>query len=273
MAATPTFSRSGAWEFRADRRASAARRWPVQARSRPRPDQHAPGPDPDLRRQRAMRSTRPGNLGTGKRYFATLTIDAPLGRLWKGLRAKFNGTLQRTRVDDPISGKPRKFSGFLPRLAVGRSSVRRDAGAFSYGFDDQRQPALHLLPHRRVRHELQPRRLHDRLRRISPEPAETRSRFDVDNVLNTHAARDRLLFFPNRAECRTTSSMSSAIVTVTAAFGLTLKQSFGGRRGGEVGWSAAKSAATSPDKRGIFTWASLPSCRSTGRIRSTSISS
>ncbi len=56
----------------------------------------------------------PGNLGTGRRSFASITIDAPLGRFWKGLRAKFTGTLQRTRVDDPISGDPRKFSGFFP---------------------------------------------------------------------------------------------------------------------------------------------------------------
>jgi hypothetical protein len=56
----------------------------------------------------------PGNLGTGKHYFATLTVDAPLNFVWKGLRAKFNGTLQRSRVDDPISGDPRKFSGFYP---------------------------------------------------------------------------------------------------------------------------------------------------------------
>ena len=46
----------------------------------------------------------PGNIGTGKQAFATLTVDAPLGKLWKGLRVKFNGTIQRTRVDDPISG-------------------------------------------------------------------------------------------------------------------------------------------------------------------------
>src|SRR4029453_11748916 len=56
----------------------------------------------------------PGNLGTGKRSFAELTVDAPLGKLWSGLRAKFTGTIQRSRVEDPISGEKRSFSGYFP---------------------------------------------------------------------------------------------------------------------------------------------------------------
>ncbi len=81
----------------------------------------------------------PGNIGTGKQSFATLTVDAPLGKLWKGLRVKFNGTVQRTRVDDPINGKPRKFSGFFPAWQW-NLDVRRDNGSWSYGlstFDQQ----------------------------------------------------------------------------------------------------------------------------------------
>ena len=75
----------------------------------------------------------PGNIGNGKQAFATLTVDAPLGKLWKGLRVKFNGTVQRTRVDDPISGEPRNFSGFFPNWQW-NLDVRRDNGAWSYGF-------------------------------------------------------------------------------------------------------------------------------------------
>ena len=39
----------------------------------------------------------PGNLGTGKRYFALADCRCSARRFWKGLRAKFTGTLQRTR--------------------------------------------------------------------------------------------------------------------------------------------------------------------------------
>ena len=82
----------------------------------------------------------PGNLGTGRRSFASLTLDAPLGMLWNGLRAKFTGTIQRTRVEDPISGEQRSWSGFFPDWQW-NLSLRRDNGAFSYGielFDQKR---------------------------------------------------------------------------------------------------------------------------------------
>jgi hypothetical protein len=75
----------------------------------------------------------PGNIGTGKHLFATLNIDAPLGRFWKGLRVKFNGTVRRTRVEDPIDGEKRNFSDFYPNWQW-NLDVRRDSGPLSYGF-------------------------------------------------------------------------------------------------------------------------------------------
>jgi hypothetical protein len=166
----------------------------------------------------------PGNLGTGKRYFASLTLDAPLGKLWKGLRAKFTGTLQRTRVDDPITGKPRKFSGFFPDWQWDLT-VRRDAGKLSYGFeifDNQRftffrtdefdtnfngAPGWNAFIEYRL-------------------TGKTSLTLDVDHVFGK---RDRLLFFPNRA------TPESSIHEFRErdrhlSVGLTLKQSFG--RGG-----------------------------------------
>ena len=86
--------------------------------------------DDDGQRVRAARAiSAPANA-----ISRSLTLDAPLGRLWKGLRAKFTGTLQRTRVEDPISGQPRKWSGFFPDWQWDLN-VRRDAGTFSYGFE------------------------------------------------------------------------------------------------------------------------------------------
>ena len=75
----------------------------------------------------------PGNIGTGKHAFAKLTVDAPLGMLWSGLRVKADATIRRTRVKDPISGRMRNFSDFFPNWEW-NLDVRRDAGAFSYGF-------------------------------------------------------------------------------------------------------------------------------------------
>jgi hypothetical protein len=74
----------------------------------------------------------PGNLGTGRRYFADLTLDAPLDRLWKGLRIRAHGQLQRTRVKDPLSGQVRNFSDYFPDWQWD-VDLRRDAGKFAYG--------------------------------------------------------------------------------------------------------------------------------------------
>ena len=75
----------------------------------------------------------PGNIGTGRRYFADLTVDAPLDHLWKGLRVRAHAMVQRTRVKDPVWGKMRNFSDFFPDWSWD-VNVRRDAGKWAYGF-------------------------------------------------------------------------------------------------------------------------------------------
>ena len=167
----------------------------------------------------------PGNLGTGKRSFAELTVDAPLSRLWSGLRAKLTGTLQRTRVEDPISGEMRNFSGYFPTWEW-RIDVRRDAGKFSYGFvvndykrftfyrTDEFDTNFNGGPYGTAFFEYRP----------TPRTSLT---LDIDNAFATSGNRNRLLFRPNRAapeeiidELRERNRHRS--------FGLTLKQSFGG---------------------------------------------
>jgi hypothetical protein len=167
----------------------------------------------------------PGNIGTGKRAFATLTLDAPLSRIWNGLRIKFDGTLQRTRVDDPITGDPRKFSGFFPAWQW-NVDVRRDIGKWSYGFnvgDNQRftfyrtdefDTNFNGGPYGTAFVEYRP-------------TARTAISFNVDNAFETSGNRERILFSPNRAtpedivhELRERNRHISV--------GLTLKQSFGG---------------------------------------------
>ncbi|MFL6783321.1 MAG: TonB-dependent receptor plug domain-containing protein [Sphingomicrobium sp.] len=137
----------------------------------------------------------PGNLGTGRRSFASLTLDAPLGMVWKGLRAKLTGTIQRTRVEDPISGDQRKWSGFFPTWQWDLT-VRRDAGPFSYGFEvfdnarttffrtDEFDTNFNGAPAWNAFIEYRPS-----------------SRMSVTlNADHTFGKRRRLLFFPNRAE-------------------------------------------------------------------------
>ena len=170
----------------------------------------------------------PGNLGTGKRWFASLTLDAPLGMLWKGLRAKLTGTVQRTRVEDPISGEQRNWSGFFPEWQWDLT-VRRDAGSLSYGFEvfdnqhitffrtDEFDTNFNGAPGWNAFVEYRP-------------SARTSLTLDVNHVFGK---RNRLLFRPNRAE-------PSLIINEFRerdqhiSIGLTLKQTFGGGGGTKV---------------------------------------
>ena len=170
----------------------------------------------------------PGNLGTGRRYFASLTLDAPLAMLWKGLRAKLTGTIQRTRVEDPISGDKRNWSGFFPTWQWDLT-VRRDSGPLSYGFEvfDQRRTTFFRTdefdsnfngaPGWNAFVEYRP-------------AANTSVTFNVDHVFGK---RNRLLFRPNRAD-------PSLIINEFRerdqhiSVGLTLKQTFGSGGGAKV---------------------------------------
>ena len=167
----------------------------------------------------------PGNLGTGKRYFAALTVDAPLDRLWAGLRAKFTGTYQRTRVEDPIDHKMRRWSNFFPDWQW-QLDLRRDRGPFSYGlslFDNQRWTTYRtdgfdtnfnggVFGTAFVEYRPLPR---------------TSITLDIDNALNSTGNLDRLIFFPNRSEPKTVTREFRERNN-HLAFQITLKQSFGG---------------------------------------------
>ncbi|HEX6740166.1 MAG TPA: TonB-dependent receptor [Sphingomicrobium sp.] len=170
----------------------------------------------------------PGNLGKGKRSFATLTVDAPLGRLWKGLRVNFTGTVQRTRVEDPISGRQRNWSGFFPDWQWDLT-VRRDNGPFSYGFEvfDQKHTTFF--------------RTDEFDTNFNGAPAwnafiEYRPSGRTSVTLNadhTFGKRRRLLFFPNRAEPGLAlNEFRERDRHLT--FGITVKQTFGSGGGTKV---------------------------------------
>ena len=175
----------------------------------------------------------PGNLGTGKRYFATLTLDAPLGKIGlKGLRVKVDGTLQRTRVDDPITGDPRNWSDFFPEWQW-NVDVRHDIGKWSYGFvvSDRQRFTFYRTdefdvnfnggPYGTAFVEYRPRN-------------GTTITLDLDNAFDTSGNRQRLIFRPDRAHPNTiTDEFRERNRHLN--FGLTLKQTFGGSGGGSDG--------------------------------------
>lgn len=170
----------------------------------------------------------PGNLGTGRRFFAELTLDAPLPRLWSGLHASFDGMYQPTSVKDPIDGKSRRWSGYADWLWS--ISLRRDSGRWSYGLDvsDNQQVTFYRTDEFDSNYNGAP--YGSAFVEFRPRPS-TALRLDIDNVFNTDANRNRILSYPNRAmpdllldEYRERNRHLS--------IGLSLKQSFGGSGGG-----------------------------------------
>jgi outer membrane receptor protein involved in Fe transport len=171
----------------------------------------------------------PGNIGTGRRRFAAITVDAPLGSLGlTGTRLKLTGQIQRTRVHDPISDETRNFSDFFPDWEW-NVEVRRDAGALSYGFavNDRDRFSFFRANEIDTNWNGGPYATAFIEYRTSPRTSIT---LDVDNLLGTQFYRERLLFAPNRSqpvpairEFRERSRYPS--------FGLTFKQSFGGGAG------------------------------------------
>ncbi|HEU5285044.1 MAG TPA: hypothetical protein VFU20_00870, partial [Sphingomicrobium sp.] len=167
----------------------------------------------------------PGNIGTGKRSFAQLNVDAPLGRLWSGLRVKANAMVQRTRVEDPISGEMRNFSGFYPDWEW-YAEARRDSGAFSYGFAISDRDKFTFFRTEEFDSNSNGGPYATAFVEYRPD-ARTAITLDVDNALDTSASRERLLFFPNRAD----PEMSIREVRERNRhlnIGLTVKRSFGG---------------------------------------------
>ncbi len=168
----------------------------------------------------------PGNIGTGARGFVALAIDAPLDRFGiKGGRLKLNGQLQRTRVDDPIAGDSRNFTGFYPEWQWS-AEFRRDVGKFAYGFDVNDRARISFFRSDEIDTPYNGGIFGNAFVEYRPS-ARTTATFQVENLFNTRGLRGREFTFPNRSlpdlslnEFRERNSHVS--------FTLALKRSFGG---------------------------------------------
>ena len=174
----------------------------------------------------------PGNIGTGRQTYADVTFDAPLDRLWKGLRVKLHGNIQQTRVRDPISGEFRDFSGFFPRWTWD-ADVRRDVGKFAYGFtiNDNARTTLFRTDQLDTRYN---KGLPYTYAFIEYRPTATQSlRVYFDDISNTGGARTLLIFDPNRTAGEPIQR-DHRFRNSHVRIGLTFKQSFGGGSGTKV---------------------------------------
>jgi hypothetical protein len=171
----------------------------------------------------------PGNLGRGTKAYADLTLDAPLDRLWKGLRVKLHGNVQSTRVRDPISGEFRDFSGFFPRW-LWDADIRRDLGKFAYGLtlNDSRRTTFFRTDSLDVRANSG---FPYTYAFVEYRPSGSQSlKVYFDDTSNTGATRDLLVFEPNRTG--QAGELDHRFRNSHVRIGLTFKQSFGGGSGG-----------------------------------------
>ena len=171
----------------------------------------------------------PGNLGTGRREYVDLSIDTPLDRLWKGLRARVHGQLQRTRVEDPISHRQRDFSGFYPRWQWD-ADIRRDAGQFAYGvtISDRRRITFFRTDEFDI--NFNTGIYASAFAEYRPSSRSTVT-LNFEDISDTGGDRDRLIFDPNRLQ-PAPAFEDYRHRNSHVRIGLTFKQSFGGGGGG-----------------------------------------
>ena len=139
----------------------------------------------------------PGNLGTGRQQFVAASLDAPLGKLWRGLRVKADGRVQQTLVVDPLTGQIRDFSGFYPPWNW-NLEVRRDHKAFAYGLTVSDRAAFRFFRFDEI--ERQANRRPFALGFVEYRPdGRTTTTLDVQNLLFTPSVSERALFGSTRA--------------------------------------------------------------------------
>ena len=131
----------------------------------------------------------------------------------------------------PISGEKRNFSDFYPEWQW-NVSLRRDHGSWSYGFEVSDRDSFTF--YRTDEFDTNFNRGAYMTAFVEFRPtASTAINFSVDNALSTHAARDRILFRPNRAEPDVVLD-EFRDRNRHRSFQITLKQSFGGSTGTRV---------------------------------------
>lgn len=140
----------------------------------------------------------PGNLGDGKLFLVRGRIDAPLGRFGiKGGRLTLYASYVKTSVEDPYTGRLRRFSGNSP--FVGEASFRQDLGKFAWGFGlNGSAPSTFF----RLNEEDQfysdwP--YVTAFAEYRPTPKTTLT-LGVNNLTGIPAFRERTFFFPNRSD-------------------------------------------------------------------------
>ncbi len=140
-----------------------------------------------------------GNLGSATRTFCDADARCPARHPCGRASARSSTRPSSVRVSTIRSAAtPASFSGFFPDWQW-EIDVRRDAGRLSYGFDLSDRQGITFYRTDEFDTNLNKGAYLTAFVEYRPS-AKTAITFSADNLLSTHAARDRLLFFPNRAQ-------------------------------------------------------------------------
>ncbi|HUQ13656.1 MAG TPA: hypothetical protein VM055_05200 [Novosphingobium sp.] len=140
----------------------------------------------------------PGNLGTGTRNFARITLDAPLDSIGlKGFNFRTDNTFQKTRVRDPLSGETRGWSGFWPSYDL-YAELRRDVGKTAVGASIGDRDQITFFRTDEIDSNFNHGPFVNVFAEYRPDPRTT-LRLDLDNALDSTGNRRRFFFDPNRS--------------------------------------------------------------------------
>lgn len=140
----------------------------------------------------------PGNLGTGTRRFVSLTLDAPLDTLGLShFHVRAEGTIQDTRVRDPLSGKVRNWSDFWPDWQW-NLELRRDAGKFAVGTNISGRDRFTFFRTDELDTNFNSKPFVSAFAEYRPDP-KTTLRLDLDNLTQAAGRRLRQFFSPDRS--------------------------------------------------------------------------
>jgi outer membrane receptor protein involved in Fe transport len=171
----------------------------------------------------------PGNIGTGRRQFVDVNLDAPLSSFGlSGVRWKAEVTFNRTRVEDPIWHTQRRWTDNNSNWPWFNwyTELRRDSGALSYGVAASDRDKFFIFRTDEIYSNWNGGPYGTAFVEYRPD-SRTTIRLDADNIFDTDANAHRVLYRPDRTIIDPTF-IENRERNIHTAFTLTIKRSFGG---------------------------------------------
>jgi outer membrane receptor protein involved in Fe transport len=138
----------------------------------------------------------PGNLGDGRLFQVRSTFDAPLTRFGiKGGRFTAHTSYVDTSVEDPYTHRQRHFSGYS--IFNADAGFRQDLGKFAWGVNAFYNAPTYFFRQNEIDKPFSSNPYLSAFVEYRPTPKTTLT-FNLDNLTDGPAYRDRTFFFPDR---------------------------------------------------------------------------